>query len=124
MVVEVDGSGDVYVSDTANYRVQKFNNNGGFLTQWGSLGTNDDQFQGPRGIAFDKDGSVYVVDQPPSWIKKFTPDGQFLLKFGGTAKVMVFLIARRMSPLIQMGTSSSPTRSITVSRSSGPHRSP
>ena len=36
--IAVDGSGNVYVADTDNHRVQKFTSDGTFLTQWGSAG--------------------------------------------------------------------------------------
>ena len=37
--IAVDESGNVYVVDIGNLRVQKFNSNGDFLTKWGSFGT-------------------------------------------------------------------------------------
>src|SRR6476620_12096826 len=36
--ITVDTSGNVYVLDTSNNRIQKFDSNGTFITQWGSLG--------------------------------------------------------------------------------------
>ena len=36
--VAVDSSGNVYVADNGNYRIQKFNSNGTFITKWGSSG--------------------------------------------------------------------------------------
>lgn len=60
--VAVDASGDVYVCDGRNARVQKFAHNGRFLCQWGSHGTLPGQFSWPAGIAVGKDCSVYVSD--------------------------------------------------------------
>ncbi|MEM2760711.1 MAG: hypothetical protein QXW73_07990, partial [Nitrososphaerales archaeon] len=37
--VAVDSSGNVYVADTNNNRIQKFTSTGTFLTKWGSSGT-------------------------------------------------------------------------------------
>ena len=42
--VAVDGSGNVFVADTGNHRIQKFTNTGTFLTKWGSSGSGDGQF--------------------------------------------------------------------------------
>ena len=42
----VDNSGNLYLGDTGNNRIQKFSQNGTFLTSWGSAGSNDSQFHG------------------------------------------------------------------------------
>ena len=42
--VAVDSSGNVYVADSGNNRIQKFDSNGTFITKWGSTGTADGQF--------------------------------------------------------------------------------
>jgi hypothetical protein len=34
-----------------NFRVQKFDNNGNFLTKWGSEGSEDGQFTRPEDVA-------------------------------------------------------------------------
>src|SRR5207249_11091163 len=51
-----DGSGNVYVADTHNNRIQKFDANGTFLTSWGG------QFAFPSGVATDGSGNVYATD--------------------------------------------------------------
>jgi tripartite motif-containing protein 71 len=45
--VAVDTSGNVYVADSNNYRIQKFDSNGNFVAKWGSKGTGDGQFNSP-----------------------------------------------------------------------------
>src|SRR5918998_1163259 len=45
--IAVDPSGNVYVADTNNNRIQKFTSNGGFVTKWGTQGTGDGQFDSP-----------------------------------------------------------------------------
>jgi len=52
----------VYVADTGNNRIQKFDSNGNFITKWGSEGDGDGQFNHPFGLAIDSSGYVYVVD--------------------------------------------------------------
>ena len=42
--VAVDSSGNVYVADTANDRIQKFDSNGNFITKWGSYGNGTANF--------------------------------------------------------------------------------
>lgn len=38
------GSGNLYVADDSNYRIQRFTDTGAYLTQWGQLGTRPGQF--------------------------------------------------------------------------------
>jgi tripartite motif-containing protein 71 len=69
--VAVDASGDVYVTDTYNNRIQKFTSSGANITQWGAEGTGDGQFYSPTGLTVDASGNVYVVDAGNSRIQKF-----------------------------------------------------
>jgi tripartite motif-containing protein 71 len=71
--IAVDGSGDVYVSDTGNQRVQKFDREGNFITQWGGFGNGDGQFNFPYGIAVDARGGVFVVDSGNTRVQQFIP---------------------------------------------------
>ncbi len=80
--IAVDSRGDVYVSDTYNYRLQKFTSDGQFITKWGSQGSGDGQFNLPQGIAIDSSSNVYVGDWLNFRIQKFTSDGQFITKWG------------------------------------------
>src|SRR6188472_2853030 len=54
--VALDTSGNVFVTDTSNNRVQKFDSNGNFITKWGSTGTGNGQFNGSEGIVVDPSG--------------------------------------------------------------------
>jgi tripartite motif-containing protein 71 len=88
--VAVDSSGNVYVADGGNNRIQKFDSNGTFLTKWGLYGSGDGQFKIPRYIAVDSSGNVYVVDVDNHRIQKFDSNGNFITKwvyyFGGDEK--------------------------------------
>ena len=82
--IAVDSAGNVYVSEFANNRVQKFTSDGAMTgVSWGSVGTADGQFQRPTALAVDAAGSVYVADRDNSRIQKFSPSGAFLGKWGG-----------------------------------------
>ncbi len=80
--VAVDGSGNVYVADFSNNRVQKFDASGQFLLKFGALGSGDGQFRGPVAVFADGTGNVYVTDRSNYRIQKFNASGQFLAKFG------------------------------------------
>jgi pimeloyl-ACP methyl ester carboxylesterase len=67
----VDDTGNVYVADTGNHRIQKFTGTGTFVTQWGSNGTAPGQFRYPSDVAVDDSGSVYVADRLNFRIQKF-----------------------------------------------------
>lgn len=83
MFVALDTAGNIYVSDTGNNRVQKFDANGKFLLKWGgALGIGDGQFASPLGIVVDAQGFVYVCDANNSRLQKFDSNGKFLAKFG------------------------------------------
>jgi DNA-binding beta-propeller fold protein YncE len=71
--IAVDGAGDVYVTDTGNHRVEKFDREGNFITQWGGFGNGDGQFNFPYGIAVDARGSVFVVDSGNTRVQQFMP---------------------------------------------------
>lgn len=78
----MDPSGNVYVTDTDNNRIQKFSSSGTFITKWGSYGTGDGQFDTPSGVAVDASGNVYITDYYNNRIQKFSSGGTFITKWG------------------------------------------
>jgi len=80
--VATDHEGNVYVADLGNNRIQKFTNSGAYLTQWGSSGIGDGQFDRPFALATDGAGNVYVCDYNNGRVQKFTSTGTFLAQLG------------------------------------------
>ncbi len=82
--IAVGKDGSVYVADTWNHRIQKFNSQGKFITMWGvpGLAEEPDRFWGPRGIAVDRDGLVYVTDTGNNRVVIFDGDGNYRAQFG------------------------------------------
>ena len=78
----VDSSGNIYVVEYGNNRIQKFDASGNFLAKWGSQGSGDGQFNEPVGIALDSSNNVYVTDMGNHRIQKFDSSGNFLAKWG------------------------------------------
>ena len=74
--------GSMYVADTMNHRIQKFDAARNFVKSWGSQGNAPGQFNEPWGIAVGADGSVYVADTWNHRIEKFDADGNFITAWG------------------------------------------
>ena len=107
--VAVDAAGDVYVGDSENDRLDKFEGSGGWIFGLGAgvatgaaemqtctigcgagaEGSTAEALFGPAGVAVDDDplsssyGDVYVVDKGHYRVEKFGPSGNFILMIGG-----------------------------------------
>jgi streptogramin lyase len=75
----VDSKGNVFVVDTNNNRIQKFDPDGNFQMKWGTKGAGDGQFIEASDIAIDRQDNIYVGDYENSTIQKFDNNGNFLL---------------------------------------------
>jgi DNA-binding beta-propeller fold protein YncE len=72
----------LYVTDTGNFRIQKFTLNGQFVHSFGAIGSGFGQFARPKGVALDRDGRLYVVDAAFQNIQVLSPEGKLLMYFG------------------------------------------
>lgn len=72
----------IYVADQSNNRIQKFADNGTFVTMWGEEGEENGQFLHTHGVDLDSEGNVYVSDRDQPSIQKFTNDGTFIKRWG------------------------------------------
>jgi DNA-binding beta-propeller fold protein YncE len=82
--VAVDKEGNVYVTDTLNNRVEIFDADGNFVSEFGQIGDGPGRFARPKGIAIDCDGHIWVVDELQSRVQVFDKDGRLLIYFGQT----------------------------------------
>jgi uncharacterized protein (TIGR03663 family) len=83
--IAVDAQGNVYVADTWNHRIQKFDANGNFEQEWGTFGQlagASNYLWGPRSIAVGLDGRVYVTDTGNKRVVVFDSSGKVLQEFG------------------------------------------
>ena len=68
----------LYVADSGNDRIQKFQLIGNtmvFTTKWGSTGAGVGQFDDPLGVAVDSAGYVYVADSKNQRVQVFSDTG-------------------------------------------------
>jgi tripartite motif-containing protein 71 len=73
--------GYVYVADSANNRIERFNLSGGEAMQWGTKGSELGQFTYPRGVVANE-SEVIVSDDDNHRIEKFDPNGAFQAAVG------------------------------------------
>ena len=75
-------TGQVYIADSGNHRIQVLNPDLTFFRFLGNEGSANGQFNSPCDIAIDCQGLVYVADWGNHRIQKFTPNGKFVVHFG------------------------------------------
>ncbi|MEC5425919.1 6-bladed beta-propeller [Virgibacillus sp. C22-A2] len=90
--IAVDNNDHVYITDTFNHRVQKFDNSGTLLGKWGgnsgnggptAYGTNYWQFIAPKQITYNgKYNEIVIADTGNSRIQVFSQNGSWLFNFG------------------------------------------
>lgn len=79
----VSQSGNLYISETGNFRIKKYDLDGGFVENIGTVGTGFGQFARPKGIAVDANENLYVVDAAFENVQIINKDKKLLLFFGG-----------------------------------------
>jgi DNA-binding beta-propeller fold protein YncE len=81
--VAVDKDGNVYVTDTMNNRVEIFDAEGTYVSEFGKHGDGPGYFARPKGIAIDGDGHIWVADSYQDRVQVFNRQGQLLTYLGG-----------------------------------------
>jgi DNA-binding beta-propeller fold protein YncE len=74
--VAISSSGDVYVTDTGNKRIQVFGLDGTFKRMFGGAGSAPGQFNEEVGLSLDADGNLWVADTWNNRIQKLSPNGE------------------------------------------------
>jgi len=82
--VAVNARGEIYVCEYggSDHRVLRFDENGRFLRQVGTLGSGRSEFRRPSGIAVDREGFVYVADAANHRIQKLSAELEYVAEWG------------------------------------------
>ena len=67
----------LYVADSNNNRIQKFDINGNFIDMWGVFGAPNGELYGPFDVAVDSSGNVYVTDVNNNRVQVFNNAGGY-----------------------------------------------
>jgi sugar lactone lactonase YvrE len=79
--ITIDSNGEIYVVDSGNSKIKKFDSNGKLLLSWGSSGTGNGQFVNPDGIVVGSN-YVYIADTGNARIQMFDKNGTFVYSWG------------------------------------------
>lgn len=77
-----NSTGNIYITDGNNNRVQVFNKDLSWIQTIGKYGTGDGEFINPRGVTIDCNDNIVVVDNGNNRVQIFHNDGTFKLTFG------------------------------------------
>ena len=83
----VDNNGDIYVADWKNDRIQKFTENGIFVSSLGSSGSEKGQLLRPTSVDVDSHGDIYVADWQNDRVQLFNKDFKYIQSFHGNASL-------------------------------------
>lgn len=81
--VALDADGNLYVTDTGNFRVQKLSADGELIGTFGTVGDAPGTFTRPKGITVDPEGRIYVVDAAFENVQIFDAEFRLLMGLGG-----------------------------------------
>lgn len=75
-VMAFDEDGHIYVLDSGNHRIQKFDADGRYVATIGNQGQGPGEFQYPQSIDVDSHGMLYVSESMNRRIQILTPEGE------------------------------------------------
>ena len=83
----IDSSGNVWVVDHNNNRLEEWSATGTWLHTYGSKGSGALQFESPEGIAINQStGNLYVADKGNNRIEELNSKGEYVRAFGEKGK--------------------------------------
>ena len=79
--VVLDGDENLYLADEYFNKVTKYDREGNPITEWGTKGSGDGQFNQPSGLLI-QDQLIYLVDSRNNRIQMYSLDGEFQGQWG------------------------------------------
>jgi DNA-binding beta-propeller fold protein YncE len=85
----VDKTGDIYIADRGNHRVEEFSSDGKAIATWNGDSVNHALFKEPSDIAIDaSSGIIWVLDSGNGWIYSLGTDGKMEAVISGANLLM------------------------------------
>lgn len=75
--IVVDNEGHIYILDSGNNRIQKFDTQGNYLSTLGRSGQGPGEFNSPSSLDIDYQGYLYIADQNNQRIQILNSEGQY-----------------------------------------------
>jgi len=82
--VAIDSKGNLWVADTNNNQIEKFNQAGVFVAKYGSMGSGNGQLSYPASLAIDSKNNLWVADTNNNRIVQFNEAGTFVKAVGSS----------------------------------------
>jgi DNA-binding beta-propeller fold protein YncE len=79
--IAIDSQDRLFITDTGNKRVVVFDNQGNFITEFGTAGLQPGEFDEPVGIAVSSDGQLFVADTWNQRVQAFALDENLNFNF-------------------------------------------
>lgn len=93
--VAKDSTGNIYIVDSGNYRIQKFDSSGNYLATFGRKGQGPGEFSSqPYYLDLNSEGEIYVTSNDLTQWYILTPDGKEKKRFRLTEYGNQFRVSR------------------------------
>jgi len=82
--ISLDPSGFIYIADTGNHRIQKYDPEGRFLGEIGGFGWEQGRFSSPTGLSAREGLNIYVADSQNRRVQQLDRDLNYLASVPGS----------------------------------------